>query len=142
MNICQSNTHKKDWNWLHFDDESTVQERQQVKDQPIFVTHFLVAVWSTSPNIAAVFHARLHDRFVGIKSNIREKKPHRTNQGSNFLGGSFSYRDNTKTSIQFRRKRQPQHLKRLFFCKNKPILFHITNTSVIIPIKQHKLIIL
>ena len=28
MNIYQSNTYKKDLNWLHFDDEPRVQERQ------------------------------------------------------------------------------------------------------------------
>ena len=33
MNICQSNTYRKDLRWLHFDDEPRVQERQKVKDQ-------------------------------------------------------------------------------------------------------------
>ena len=32
---------------------------------------------------------------------------HRTNQGSNFLGGSFSNRDNVRAPIQFRREHQP-----------------------------------
>ena len=27
MNIYQSNTYRKDLNWLHYDDESRVQER-------------------------------------------------------------------------------------------------------------------
>ena len=40
------------------------------------------------------------------------------NYGSNFLGGSFCNRDNLRAPIQFRRKGQPQHLKRLFFFKN------------------------
>ena len=33
INICQSNTYRKDLSWLHFDNEPKVQERQQVKDQ-------------------------------------------------------------------------------------------------------------
>ena len=33
MNIYQSNTYKKDLNWLHFDDEPKEEDRQQVKDQ-------------------------------------------------------------------------------------------------------------
>ena len=33
MNIYQSNTYRKELSWLHFDDETRVQERQQVKDQ-------------------------------------------------------------------------------------------------------------
>ena len=32
------------------------------------------------------------------------------NQGSIFLGGSFSYRDNARAPIQFRRESQHQHL--------------------------------
>ena len=33
MNIYQSNTYRKDLNWLHFDNEPRVHKRQQVKDQ-------------------------------------------------------------------------------------------------------------
>ena len=32
MNMYQSNTYRKDLSWLNVDDESRVQERQQVKD--------------------------------------------------------------------------------------------------------------
>ena len=31
MNTYQSNNYRKGLNWLHFDDEPRVQERQQVK---------------------------------------------------------------------------------------------------------------
>ena len=51
------------------------------------------------------------------------------NEGSNFLGGSFGNRDNARAPIQFRRERQPQHLKRLFFLKNRSICFHVNSTS-------------
>ena len=61
-----------------------------------------------------------YSRFIEIQSNLRRKKLHRINQGSNFLGSSFSNRDNAKAPTQFRRENQQQHLKRLFF-KNRPI---------------------
>ena len=41
--------------------------------------------------------------FIEIQSNLRRKKLHKTNQGSNLLGGSFSNRDYLRGSIQFRR---------------------------------------
>ena len=66
-----------------------------------------------------------------MQSNLRRKKLHRTNQGSNFLGGSFSNRDNVRAPIQFRRETEPQHPQRLFFLNNRPIHFHINSTSVI-----------
>ena len=46
--------------------------------------------------MTAVFHARLYGRFIEIQRNLRRKKLRRTNQGSNFLGGSFSNRDNVR----------------------------------------------
>ena len=49
-----------------------------------------------------------------MQSNPRGKKFHRTNQGSNFLGGSFSSGDNVSIPIQFRRESQLQHLKRFW----------------------------
>ena len=65
--------------------------------------------------MTAVFHTWPYGRFIEIQSNLRRKKLHRMNQGSNFLGGSFSNRDNVRAPIQFRRESQPQHLKRCFF---------------------------
>ena len=59
-------------------------------------------------------------------------------KATNFRGGSFSNRDNVKAPIQFRRKRQSQHLKRWFFLKNRLIYFYINSTSVIRPVKWNK----
>ena len=46
MNIYQSNTYRKDLCWLHFGNESRVQERQQWKDLqsciPVFVTYLTI----------------------------------------------------------------------------------------------------
>ena len=61
------------------------------------------------------------------------------NQGSNFLGGSLSNRNSVRAPIQFRRERKPQHRKRSFSCKNRPIRFHINNKSVIRPDKLNQL---
>ena len=68
MNIYQSNNYRKDLSWLHFNDDPGFQEKQQVKSQ-----QSCISVFVAYPTI-----------------------PSRTNQGSNFLGGSFSNRDNEK----------------------------------------------
>ena len=89
--------------------------------------------------MTTVFHAWLYGRFIEIQSNLRRKKLHRTNQGSNFLGGSFSNRVNARAPIQLGRKSQLQHLQRQFFLKHRPIHFHINSTSVIRLVKQNQL---
>ena len=71
--------------------------------------------------MTTVFHAWPYRKFIETQSNLRRKKLHRTNQGSNFLGDTFSNRDNVTPPIQFRRESQRQHLKRLIFLKNRPI---------------------
>ena len=103
------------------------------------IQQFQVATRRTSPYMTPVFQAQLYHRFTEIQSNLERKKLHRTNEGSKFLGGKFSNRDNVKIPNQFRQKSQPQHLKRWFFHKNKPIHFHTNSTSVIRPNKWHQL---
>ena len=80
-----------------------------------------------------------YGRFVEIHSNLRRKKLHKTNQGSDFLGGIFSNTNNARALIHFRGKCQPQHLKKWFFLENRPIHFQINSTSVIRPVKWNKL---
>ena len=62
------NISRKDLSQLHFDDEARVQEKQQVKDWqsciPFSTASFQIAVRSTSPHIATVFHVRPRDRFI------------------------------------------------------------------------------
>ena len=48
------------------------------------------------------------------------------NQGSNFVGGSFSNRDNVRAPIQFRIETQPQYLKDDFFSRTDPPTFTST----------------
>ena len=79
-----------------------------------------------SPEMTTVFHTGLYGRFIEIQRNLRRKKLHRANQGSNFFGGSFSKRDNAKALIQFRRESQPQHLillKDYFSSRTDPSIF-------------------
>ena len=143
MNINQSNAYRKDLSWLHFEDDQSVQERQQVKDQQSYVSVFVAyrtfAARSTSPDMTSLFHARPYGRFKEIQNNLRRRKVYRTNQGCNFLGGSFSNRDTVRAPIQFRRERQPHHLKRGFFLKNRLLHFHINSISVIRPFRRNKL---
>ena len=58
------------------------------------------------PDTTTVFHIRQYDRFIKIESNLERKKLYRTNQGSKFLGGSFSNGNNGRSLLQFRRERQ------------------------------------
>ena len=48
------------------------------------------------------------------------------NQGSNFLGGSFSNSDKVRTPTQFRRENQSQCPKRLFFLRDQSIFTSMT----------------
>ena len=76
--------------------------------------------------------------FIEMLSNFRRKKL-KNDQSSKILGGSFSNKDNMKSAIQFRRESQPQHLKKRFFLKNRPIHFQIKSTSVTGPVKRNQL---
>ena len=117
MKIYHSDTYRRDFSWLHFDDEPVVQERWQVKDQPSCISfsvayqQFQAATRGTSPDVTTVLHAWAYGRFIEIQNNLRRKILPRTNQSSNFLGDSFSNRDNVRAQVQFRRESQPQHLK-------------------------------
>ena len=84
------------------------------------IQQFQLATRTTSPDMTTVFHAWLDDRFIQIQRNLRRKKLHRMNQGPNFLGGSFSNRDNVIASIQFRKESQLQHLENDFSSRTDP----------------------
>ena len=53
--------------------------------------------------MTTVFHVRSYGRFMEIQSKLSRKKLHTSNQGSNFLGNSFSDRDKiiVKNSVTF-----------------------------------------
>ena len=106
--------------WVHFDNESRVQERQQMKDQQFcicifqLIWQFQVAPRSTKPDITTLIHSWLYSRFIEMQSKLRRKKNQRPNQGSNLLGRSFSNWDNTRAPIQFREESQPSILNTVF----------------------------
>ena len=106
LNIFQSNTYRKVLRWLHFNDQPKVQERQQVKDQESCLSVFVayLTIPSSNQKHQPRFHTWAYVRFIEIQSNPRRKKPYITNQGSNFLGGSFNNKDNVRGPIQFRRE--------------------------------------
>ena len=67
MNIYQSNTYRKDLNWLYFNDEPRVQERQQVKDQQSFISAFVAYLPLEAKNelySTCVHSVMLHGRYT------------------------------------------------------------------------------
>lgn len=60
-----------------------------------------------------VLHLRLVDRI--LKHDLRNAKLHKTNQGSNFLRGTFSNTDNAGISVQYRQDRYPSLLLKYDF---------------------------
>ena len=98
-----------------------------------------VAARSTNPDMTTVFHVRPYGKIVETQSNLWRKQSHRMNQVTNFGRTSFCNRAYIRASIQFRRERQSQHLKRCFFINNRPVDFHISSTSFIRLIKQNRL---
>ena len=74
---------------------------------------------------AAVIYAWSYGRIIDIQSNLRRKKLHRTNQGSIFLGGSFSNRYNVRVEYLTWNSIRPRFVK---------------NTSMQNPVKSLKYI--
>ena len=106
MKIYQSNTYRKDLSWPHFDNELRV--RRELASEGPTALHIRFCSLSnnskqqlrgTCPEVTTVFEAWVYGRFIEIQSNLRRKKLHRTNQGFNFLGGSFSNRDNISALV-------------------------------------------
>ena len=89
--------------------------------------------------MTAEFYAWPYGRFIEIQSNLRRKKLQRPNQGSNFLGGSFSNRDNVRPPNPIWKGKSAPASQKIIFLKNRPINFHINSTSVIRLVKQNEL---
>ena len=142
-NIYQSNTYRKDLSWLHFTNEPRVEEKHQVKESCIFIF--------AAPS-SCKEHQNRRDNSIPYMDvwwiyRDTEQTPEkatsqnklRTNLGPNFHEGSFSNRDNVPAAIKFTREGQPQHLKRWFFLKDRPIHYHINRTNVIGLVKGNQL---
>ena len=125
MNIYQSNTYWKELGLFYFGNETRVQKTQQRKNQQTCI--FVFVAYLTFPSSRSEHQlrydngdpCRIYGRFIEIQSNLRRK----------LFGRSFSNIDNVTVPIQFRRERQPQHFKRWFFLKNRPIHFYIGQTK-------------
>ena len=79
--------------------------------------------------MTTVVHAWPYGRFIETQRNLRRKKRHRMNQGSNFFGGSFSNRGNVRAPIQLRRESQPSTFKDDFPLRIDPSIF-----TLIVPV--------
>ena len=98
-------------------------------------TQFQVATKSTSSDLTTVFQVWSYGRFIQrereIQSNLRRKKRHRMNQGSNFLGGTFSSRNYVRAPIQFRRESHISILRDDFPSRTDPSIFTSIATKLV-----------
>ena len=70
--------------------------------------------------MTTVFHALPYGRFTEKQSKL---KLHRANQGSQFLGSSFSNRDNIRAQSSLEEKVKPSILKDEFSSRTEPSIF-------------------
>ena len=61
--------------------------------------------------------------FIEIQNNLRRNKFHRTNKDSNFLGGSFSNRDNEELQSNLEEKDNPSIFEDDFSSRKDPSIF-------------------
>ena len=73
--------------------------------------------------MTTVFHEWPYGGLTGIQSKFRRKKLHRSNQGSNFLEGSFINRDNLRAQFNLEEKVNPSILKDDFSSRTCPSIF-------------------
>ena len=103
---------------------------QQMTNSPTYlllqlILDIQIATASTISYKQTVSQVRLYDIFREIKTNLRRKKLHRRNEGSNFLAASFSKTDNVRDPIQ---------LIIQFFIRNRYIYFHMNSNKAIWPV--------
>ena len=111
MNICQGNTYRKDLTWLHFNNKPAGSKEATSEGSTVLHIHFCSLSNNSKKQLGIpaqtwLFHAWSYDRFTEIQSNLRRKKLHRTNQGSNL-----------------EEKINPSILKEYFFSRTEPFIF-------------------
>ena len=80
--------------------------------------------------IATVFYVWQYGRLIEIQSNLRRKKLHITNQGSDFLGGSFSnIMQQPQSNLE--EKVNPGILKDYFFSRTNTFIFTLIKPELI-----------
>ena len=87
----------------------------------LFLWHVEEAGRSTSPGT-----------LIETKSNLRRKNFHRTNQESNFLGGSFSNRGNVRDQSILEGKEMPNILIDDFPSRTDPSIFTSIATELLV----------
>ena len=75
--------------------------------------------------MTTVFHVRLFVKFIETNSNFKGKKLDRTNQDSNFRGGSFSNGDNKEPQSNLEEK-DHRILKDVSSRTHPPVITSIT----------------
>ena len=88
--------------------------------------------------MATVFDPKLYGRFTELQNYLRRKNL-LAQQGSNFVGGSFSNRGNVRALFQFRKEKDYHSILKFFFLENRPIHFQINSASLIRLVKQNQL---
>ena len=86
--------------------------------------------------MTTTFYAWPYGRFIEIQKNLRRKKLHRTNQDCNFLGDSFSNRDNEEPQSSLEEKLNPSISKddfssrtNIIFTSMVPVLLDQANQT-------------
>ena len=113
MNMYQTNTYRNDIGWLHFNEEQAL----RVGLRPtysflLFIQRVQVAAKSNSPDMTTVFHARLYNRYIEIRSKDERNFTEQIKTPI-FLEAVLTIHKshNVKDLTQFRKERQFQHLK-------------------------------
>ena len=73
--------------------------------------------------MTTVFHAWLYGRFIEIQSNLRRKKLHKTNQGSNFLKALLATEIMKQPQSSLEEKVNPSIVKDNFSSRTAPYIF-------------------
>ena len=115
----------------NFDNEPKIQGGQQMKEQQsyisVFVAYLTISSTTTTTSPDMIRNSR-NGRMIDLW------RYRATSGEKNFI-------ERIKAQIRFTRENQPQHLKRWFFLKNRPIHCHINSTCFIRPVKQNQLAI-
>ena len=73
--------------------------------------------------MTTVLYACPYSIYIEIQNNLRREKLHRTNQGSKFLGSSFSNKDNIRPQSNLEEKVNPNIFKDEFSSQTHPSIF-------------------
>ena len=131
MKTYLSNTYRKDLNWLHFDDEPMVQERQQVKDQRSCISIFVPYPTILSSNQE---HQHRHENSIPYvvvcqiyryTEQSQEKESLQNESRLQYCGDSFSNRDNARANLE--EKVNPSILKDDFRQERTHLFLHQQN---------------